>query len=85
MAEKVIASKLAACVQLAEIQSHYQWQGECQQEKEFRLEMKTKQKLYKRVEVFILKEHSYDTPEILCIPIKKVSVSYSQWIEDVLN
>lgn len=81
LALKIINEKLAACIQLSAITSIYTWKGSLHQEPEIRLLMKTKSGLYKALEEFILKHHSYEVPEIVLIPITQGSDEYLDWID----
>jgi periplasmic divalent cation tolerance protein len=51
-------------------------------EKEFLLELKTTENLYKEAEKMILKNHPYDLPQIIVLPIKNGLKSYFDWISD---
>ncbi len=86
IAESLVKGKLAGCVQvLGPTKSFYLWKGELISDNEFLLLIKTKEKLYKRVEEVIKKMHTYDVPEILSFEIKKGSKSYLEWMEKILG
>ncbi len=86
LAEKIVAEKLAACVQvLPEMRSFYFWEGEIQKEREHLLLIKTLPEKFDELEKFILANHSYDVPEIVALPGEKVSESYLGWIKDYLD
>ena len=85
MAKKIIAAKLAACVQVDEVESFYMWEGECCDEREFRLQIKTRKELFLKLERFILEHHSYETPEIILCPIIKGSKDYLDWIDSSVS
>jgi len=81
LAGLLLSGKLAACIQLVpNLESHYRWKGKKEASKEVLLIIKTKASLYKKVERAILKAHSYEVPEIICLPIAKGSKSYLDWI-----
>lgn len=81
MAGLLISKRLAACVQLVpNLESHYRWEGKKETSKEILLIIKTKAPLYKKVESAILKNHSYQVPEIICLPITKGSKAYLDWL-----
>lgn len=82
LAAKMIKAKLAACVQLDEIESFYEWQGEVENGSEVRLMIKTQAFLYAELEVFIKEHHSYEVPEIIALPIQAGSKEYLSWIDD---
>lgn len=80
LALKILEEKLAACVQLSAITSFYHWKGKTCQEPEIRLLIKTEESLYKNLEEFILRNHSYEIPQIVQIPITNGSDAYLGWI-----
>ena len=49
MARALIERKLAACVQISEIESFYAWDGAVQNEREFRVLLKTTSERYQSV------------------------------------
>lgn len=78
--EGLIRKKLAGCVNIFPIESIYTWQKKVVKDREFVAIIKTKKKNFKKVEKFILKNHSYDTPCILEIPIGRVTRKYLNWL-----
>lgn len=44
--------------------------------------MKTKRRLFNRVEKVIKENHSYEVAEIIAVPIAKGSREFFKWIED---
>ena len=86
LAVKLIAEKLAACVQiLPPMTSVYVWEGKLQRESEHLLLIKTLPEKYDEVEAFITANHSYDVPEIVAINADKVSGPYFKWINETLS
>jgi periplasmic divalent cation tolerance protein len=86
-AEKIIRplleEKLAACIQIYDIKSFYSWEGKINEDNEQILLIKAKSDLYKEIEESIRKNHTYDVPEIIQLPILNGSASYLNWIEEV--
>ena len=81
LAGLLISKRLAACVQiLPGIESHYRWKGKKEASKEVLLLIKTKTSVYRKLEKILLKNHPYETPEIVCLPITRGSKSYLEWI-----
>jgi len=78
--EKLVRNKLAACLNIFPIELIYFWQGKIVEDKEFATIIKTKKENFQKIEKFILKNHSYDTPCILEIPIGRVAEKYLKWI-----
>lgn len=82
IANILIAEKLAACVQLKEIESIYNWDGKLCCERETLLSIKTKKELFSKVKSKILELHSYDTPEIIELDISNISEDYLKFIKE---
>jgi periplasmic divalent cation tolerance protein len=88
-AEKLAAillnKKLAACVQIDEIQSLYMWQDELCHANEARLVIKTLRSLYGDLKDYILEHHPYSVPQIIRIDIAESALGYSEWIQSILS
>jgi periplasmic divalent cation tolerance protein len=86
LAEKLVESRLAACVQIVpHIASVYFWEGKVQKDDEQLLLIKTTEEKYAALEKFISENHSYDVPEIVAISSENVSEPYRSWMEEVVN
>jgi periplasmic divalent cation tolerance protein len=81
LAQQIVQARLGACVQVQGIKSFYMWQGEARQERECLLMIKTRRTLYPALEAFIRAHHSYETPEIVQLPITAGWPDYLAWIE----
>ena len=81
LAAALLEKKLAACVQTSNIISTYRWKGGVETEKEVRLMIKAKRSDYDAIEAFIKSTHSYETPEVLALPVIAGSQSYLDWID----
>jgi periplasmic divalent cation tolerance protein len=46
--------------------------------------MKTREDLFPKVEAAIKKLHSYETPEIIAVPIIQGSTEYLKWLDESL-
>ena len=82
IAKILIQDKLAACVQLKDIESLYSWDGKLCCERETLLSIKTKKELFSKVKSKILELHSYDTPEIIELDISNISENYLKFIKE---
>lgn len=81
IAELLVNKKLAACVQiLPEIESVYRWKGEVQRETEILLLAKTSADRFSELEKEVRALHSYETPEIIALPVVKASADYLRWL-----
>jgi periplasmic divalent cation tolerance protein len=83
IAQHLVEAKLAACVQIAgPITSTYRWQGKLETAEEWLCLIKTRESLYPELEMAIISLHSYETPEIVAVPIVQGSKEYLRWIDD---
>lgn len=82
IAKNLIQDKIAACVQLKDIESLYNWDGKLCCERETLLSIKTKKELFSKVKSKILELHSYDTPEIIELDISNISEDYLKFIKE---
>lgn len=81
LADILVVSHLAACVQiLPEIESVYRWQGKVERAPESLLLAKTTQTNFAGLESAVRALHSYETPEIIAVPLAAVSAPYLQWL-----
>lgn len=83
IARQLVEAKLAACVNITQpIRSIYRWQGKMADEREFLLIVKSTRELFPEIKAAVSKIHSYQTPEIICLPIIDGSENYLQWLSD---
>ncbi len=83
IASALLSAKLAACVQIVDIQSHYSWKDEILNEPEKLLLIKAKTDLYPEIQKHISAIHTYTVPEIVKLPIEDGLPAYLAWIDDV--
>ena len=82
IADALVQRKLAACVQISEIDSVYSWQGAIQNDREYRVVAKTVDARYAEVEAAIRELHSYDLPAIYAVELAEVFPPYADWVAD---
>ncbi len=80
LSKELLNRKLAACIQVGEINSYYTWQDKTCIDKEFQLLIKSKAADFTEIEKLIRSRHSYDVPEIIQIPITNGSREYLDWV-----
>lgn len=81
IAEMLVNSRLAACVQvLPEIHSVYRWKGEVERATETLLLAKTTSDKFDELDRAVREIHSYDTPEIIGLPVSAASAPYLKWL-----
>ena len=86
IAEMLVERTLAACVQiLPPITSIYIWKGEVQRESEILLVAKSTRAKFDELEAAVRAIHSYETPEIIALPIVAGSQSYLSWLSSCLE
>lgn len=80
IAKALVKEKLAACIQVQNVESFYMWNGSFCEDKEKLLIIKTKKKYFKKIQSRIKELHSYDVPEIISIKIDNLSKEYKNFI-----
>jgi len=85
LAEVLVRTRLAACAQLLPIESIYLWKGEVCEENETMLLLKTKTVLKDKLMDAIKKNHSYEVPEFIHLPITGGSPEYLAWIDECVD
>lgn len=81
LADILVVARLAACVQiLPEIESVYHWEGKVERSAETLLLAKTTTANFEPLEVMVRSLHSYETPEIIALPITAASAPYLEWL-----
>ncbi len=81
IASALLSQRLAACIQLSPISSHYRWDGKIEVSAEVQLTIKTKSSYFDAVAGAIKENHSYKIPEIIQLPILGGSREYLAWID----
>lgn len=83
IAEMLVGARLAACVQiLPPMESVYRWQGRIERQSEVLLIAKTIQSKFEELEREVIALHSYETPEIIAVPIVAGSKRYLDWLDE---
>lgn len=86
LADLLIGAHLAACVQiLPQMESVYRWQGKIERQPEILLLAKTTRSKFDELEREVRALHSYDTPEIIALPIVAGSAPYLEWLRASLK
>lgn len=82
IASALLDARAASCVQMTPITSRYHWKGKIECENEIHLTIKTRDDLYDKVADIICAHHSYETPQIVKVPITGGLPGYLEWIKD---
>ncbi len=86
LAEMLVGAHLAACVQIMpEMESVYRWEGKIERQPEVLLLAKTTQAKFAELEREVRALHSYETPEIIAVPVIAGSTPYLEWLRSTLT
>ena len=86
LADMLVGAHLAACVQiLPEMESVYRWQGRIERQAEVLLIAKTTKAKFDDLEREVRALHSYETPEIVAVPLVACSTPYLEWLSASLD
>jgi periplasmic divalent cation tolerance protein len=86
IAKALVEERLAACVNISSpIRSVYRWQGRVNDEAEVLLVIKTARALFDRVRRAVERLHSYQVPEVLCLPVIDGAPNYLNWLATSLG
>jgi len=81
LAEMLVGSQLAACVQILPVmESVYRWQGKIERQSEVLLIAKTIRSRFDELEREVRALHSYEVPEIVALEIIAGSAPYLEWV-----
>ncbi len=82
LARALVEGELAACVQMvAPMTAVYRWQGKVETANEVLLLIKTTRAAYAELEAALKRWHSYQTPEIIALPIAAGAPDYLAWLQ----
>jgi periplasmic divalent cation tolerance protein len=82
-AATLVEERWAACAQVAgPVESTYRWEGKVEHAREWYCHLKTTMARAPGLRTRLRELHSYDTPEIIFLPILDGDPAYLRWIED---
>lgn len=82
----LLEEKYIVCANLIEnVTSFFWWKGKIDEEKEVLVLMKSTKNHFKQLSKRVTDLHSYEVPEIVCIPIIDGSSSYLDWMKSLLD
>lgn len=77
----LLEKRLAACATLIpNVESMYLWKGRVEEGVEVKVILKTKKALFEDARDYILKNSSYEIPEICEVEVGRANPLYLQWI-----
>ena len=80
LAQVVMQARLAACVQVPAITSHYHWQGALHEEAEWRLACKTLPQATSALLALLQSLHPYALPQLV-VQTLQATPAYVRWVE----
>ncbi|UZI31398.1 divalent-cation tolerance protein CutA [Streptomyces sp. CA-278952] len=81
LARSAVEARLAACAQIsAPVTSVYRWQNAIETTEEWQVLFKTTAERYDELEEHLQREHDYETPEIIALPVIRGSAGYLGWV-----
>jgi len=81
LAEDLVGSGVAACIQILPVRSVYTWKGVPQVDQEQQLVMKTTAGQVDRLWDLLRGRHPYEVPEFVVVPVIDGSEDYLTWVE----
>ena len=86
IARYLVGGQLAACVNIAgPIESIYRWKGKVARDREYQLFIKTTREMFPEILLAVSRLHSYENPEVICLPVIDGSEKYLQWLDGSLK
>jgi periplasmic divalent cation tolerance protein len=86
IAEHLVSNRLAACVNIIpSITSVYRWKGEMNSDREILMVIKTDASRFEEIKTAVRNMHSYETPELIAIPIQQGLQQYLDWISESVS
>lgn len=79
LARQIVESRLAACVQVLQVESVYRWKGNLEETPEWLCLIKTTAETEPRLKEFLLGLHPYELPEYTVMPFSG-SQAYLDWV-----
>ena len=81
----LVENRLAACVNITDVNSVYEWRGKIESGSEKLMIIKTIESKYSELEQLVKKNHSYECPEIIALEVIAGSKDYIEWANSVIG
>lgn len=79
LAAALVAQRLAACVQIDRLESHYRWDDALCAEAEWRLTVKSAPDKLAALQDFLAGQHPYDLPQVVW-QLLEATPAYAAWV-----
>ena len=80
IARKLLEKRLAACANIASVESIYWWRERLEEDKEELIVLKTTVTRLEELIEEVKRVHPYEVPEILALPVISCLSSYCDWV-----
>jgi periplasmic divalent cation tolerance protein len=81
IADKLLDGRKAACVNIVpSVKSIYWWKGKKESSEEVLMIIKSRREILDEVVESVKSTHSYDTPEIIALPVNDGNSDYLKWL-----
>lgn len=80
----LIEKHFAACVNMWPIESCYMWEGAMKCEKEYGVLIKTNENKIQDIEDMVMKNHTYSTPFVGAVDVRRINRAYKEWMSQVV-
>lgn len=82
LSEILVKEKLIACCNMVEnVESIYEWKGKVEQDTEVLMIVKSRQDYIDKIVEVVTKNHPYEVPEVIAMPIIGGNKQYMEWVE----
>lgn len=83
LAQILLDNRLAACINcINAVESIFRWKGKIERETELLLIVKTQADRFAELAETVRRHHSYETPEIIALPIIDGHADYLAWLKE---
>jgi periplasmic divalent cation tolerance protein len=87
IARALVENRFAACVSIVAhaVESFYMWEGKLENASEYLLVIKSSEERLEELKKAVLEMHSYDTPELVALPVVAGTEDYLKWLGESLR